>query len=84
MKRAVRVQEDNLAKAWLDKRGGFTEEEVTNALSGLFKLYDANGDGVLDDVEFGNLMLEIMDARYVSFIFCNSWKWVLMVFNCFV
>ena len=67
MTRAVRVQEDNLAKAWLEKRGGFTEEEVSNALSGLFKLYDANGDGVLDDVEFGNLMLEIMDARYVPF-----------------
>jgi Ca2+-binding EF-hand superfamily protein len=83
MKRAVRVQEDNLAKAWLDKRGGFTEEEVTNALSGLFKLYDANGDGVLDDVEFGNLMLEIMDARYVSFFLCNSWKWVLMGFQLF-
>lgn len=63
MKKYVRVEEDNIAKQWLVKRGGFTESEVSNALSGLFKVYDANGDGVLDDVEFGNLMLEIMDAR---------------------
>jgi len=63
IKKMVRRQEDNLAKEWLKKRGGYTEEEVTKALTGLFKVYDANGDGVLDDVEFGNMMLEVMDAR---------------------
>jgi hypothetical protein len=63
IRKLVRRQEDNIAKEWLKKRGGYTEEEVEMALTGLFKVYDANGDGVLDVVEFGNMMLEIMDAR---------------------
>ena len=120
IKKMVRWQEDELAKAWLKQRGGFTEEEVEyvkqelliilfllcsliivvllvaewptgsiltfvvfsfcfsfcfcfflflflvslrKALTGLFKVYDANGDGELDEVEFGNMMLEVMDAR---------------------
>ena len=63
MDRHVRTAEIQIAELWLDKRGGFTEEEALQALKGLFKVYDANGDGVLDPKEFGNLMLEIQDAR---------------------
>jgi len=63
MEKYVRIQQDDLSRLWLEKRGGYTDEEVKRALEGLFKVYDTNGDGVLDKSEFGMLMLEIMDAR---------------------
>jgi Ca2+-binding EF-hand superfamily protein len=63
MEEYIRIEQDDLSRVWLEKRGGFTDEEVVRALEGLFKVYDTNGDGVLDESEFGMLMLEIMDAR---------------------